>query len=522
MSIETISLFGSSSKLLGSSAGKAFGRYSPTIISSPADIRKNVDNGFETEYPRITEHLKNKQAYDADFDELFASMNGAAIPRKVWRYSVLMKRAVKVLSKYLYKNQPKRMIPAAPEVAIYLEEIYRMEGVGSLVQAADRMTYITDVAAIEVYPNFSPDPMASPVKFRMWDASEVVPMFSQEDAKTPIAVATLTTYGNDQFIARVYTPKTVETYRIVEGKAELIESGVNYLNVIPFAFFHYEQPVNYFWSPGIGKALRDLNQHIVRRLTDLSDQIMNLRPKGFAKNCPPQWVMPTNMRPDEFITLPNAFNAQGEGPEAEIGWLYPDTNFTTIDWADLTQYIDLSLEMLGIPPSAIRMEQQGGTSGVAIQSEQLPLIEEAENRQVAFERYETELARITLIAAAAQMSMFKARPTIDPKLLMAVAANLSMTFRWPPMTKNRPGPDRDAHDAFLLQNQLASRVQIIMDNEGLTEEEAMLKVEMTLQQINQEELIVAQAQMQIQEQQMAMQAAYAPTPEPKASSNGKD
>ena len=519
--IETTSLFGSSSKLLGSNAGKAFGRYSPTTVDSPADIAKVVDSGFETEYPRITEHLKNKQAYNAEFDDTFAVMNGAAIPRKVWRYSVLMKRAVSVLSKYLYKNQPKRMIPAFPEVASYLEDIYRREGVGAIVQAADRSTYVTDVAAVEVYPNFSPDPSASPVKFRLWDGSEIVPMFASTDAKSPVAVATLTTYGKSQFIARVYTAGEISTYRVVEGNAELVERGVNYLGVIPFAFFHYEQPVNYFWSPGIGKALRDLNLHVVRRLTDLSDQIMNLRPKGYAKNCPPQFVVPTNMRPDEFITLPNAFNAQGEGPEAELGWLYPDTSFTTIDWNDLTAYIDLSLEMLGIPPSAIRMEQQGGTSGIAIQSEQLPLIEEAENRQVAFERYETELARITLNAAAAQISSFKSRPVIDPNLLAAAAASLSMTFRWPPMTKNRPGPDRDAHDAFLLQNQLASRVQIIMDNEQLTEEEAMIKVEATLQQLNQEELVVAQAQMQIQEQQMALQAQYAPPPV-SGGNNGKN
>jgi hypothetical protein len=89
------------------------------------------------------------------------------------------------------------------------------------------------------------------------------------------------------------------------------------------------------------------------------------------------------------------------------------------------------------------------------------------------------------------------------------------------MTKNRPGPDRDSHDAFLLQNQLASRVQIIMDNEQLTEDEAMLKVEMTLTQLNQEEMIVAQAQMQIQEQQMALQAQYAPPPAPGGNS-GED
>lgn len=522
MGIDTVPLFGSTSQLLASSAGKAFGRYAPTVVNSEQDIEDQVNSGFDKEYPRIVEHSKNKQAYNAEFDELLSSMSSTAIPKKVWRYAVLMRRAVSVLSKYLYKNPPKRTIPSNPGVSDYLEFIYRSEGVDAIIQAADRMTYVTDVSAIEVFPNFSPEPGDSPVKFRLWDGAEIIPMFGPGDAVNPVAVATITTYGNSQFIARVYTAKAIKTYRIMDGKAELVEVGANYLGVIPFAFFHYEHPVNYFWSPGIGKALRDMNQHVVRRLTDLSDHITNLRPKGYAKNCPPQWVVPTNLRPDEFVTMPNAFNAQGEGPEAELGWLNPDTSFTQIDWEDLTNYIDFGLEMLGVPPSAIRMQQQGGTSGVAIQSEQLPLIEEAENRQVPFQRYETNLARITLIAAAAQMEAFKARPVIDPRLLRAAATNLHISFRWPPMTKNRPGPDRDAHDAFLLQNKLKSRVSLAMDNENMTEEEATAYVELELQRINAEEMLIAQAPLQIEAQQAQIAASFAPQPQPQEQSSGQN
>jgi hypothetical protein len=226
--------------------------------------------------------------------------------------------------------------------------------------------------------------------------------------------------------------------------------------------------------------------------------------------------MPTNLRPDEFVTMPNAFNAQGEGPEAEIGWLNPDTSFTQIDWNDLTNFIDFGLEMLGIPPSSIRMEQQGGTSGVAIQSEQLPLIEEAENRQVSFERYETNLAKITLRVIAAQIETFKVRPIFNPADLRQAAENLAMTFRWPPMTKNRPGPDRDAHDAFTLQNKLKSRITIMMDNENMSEEEAAAYVQKQLEQINQEELYIAQAQLQVEQQQLAIQAQFAQPPAPES------
>jgi hypothetical protein len=519
MAYDTVPLFGSTSQLLSSNAGKAFGRFTPTIVNSPEEIQKQVDAGFEQEYPRIVEHSKNKQAYNAEFDELLTTMSSTAIPKKVWRYVVLMRRAVSVLSKYLYKNPPRRIIPSNPEISDYLEYLYRVEGVNAIIQAADKMTYVTDVSAIEVFPNFSSDPAASPVKFRLWDGAEIIPMFAPDNAIDPVAVATITTFGASQFIARVYTPETINTYRIADGKSDLTESGRNYFGIIPFAFFHYEHPVNYFWSPGIGKALRDMNQHVVRRLTDLNDQISNLRPKGYAKNCPPQWVMPTNLRPDEFVTMPNAFNAQGEGPEAEIGWLNPDTSFTQIDWNDLTNFIDFGLEMLGIPPSSIRMEQQGGTSGVAIQSEQLPLIEEAENRQVSFERYETNLAKITLRVIAAQIETFKVRPIFNPADLRQAAENLAMTFRWPPMTKNRPGPDRDAHDAFMLQNKLKSRITIMMDNENMSEEEAAAYVQKQLEQINQEELYIAQAQLQVEQQQLAIQAQFAQPPAPE-STNG--
>ena len=111
------------------------------------------------------------------------------------------------------------------------------------------------------------------------------------------------------------------------------------------------------------------------------------------------------------------------------------------------------------------------------------------------------------------MEAFKARPVIDPRLLRAAAVNLNMSFRWPPMTKNRPGPDRDAHDAFLLQNKLKSRVALVMDNESMTEEEATAYVELELQRINAEEMLIAQAQLQIEAQQAGIAASFAPQPQ---------
>lgn len=510
--MNTVTLFGSATKLLSSQAGKARGRYTPMMIESLDDARKHVEKGFEGEYQRIEQMLLNKRAYDGDFDEILAIMADGRIPRKAWRYVTLMDRSVSVLSKYLYKNPPRRQIPGNPEATAYIESVYRQQGVDSMLQMADRMTYVIDVSAIEVYPDFEAGPGVAPVQFRVWDSSEFVPMFLKGNTMRPAAVATFSAYDADAYMARLYTNDIIETYLIRSEKAELVDQGPNYFGTIPFAFFHYRPPYSHFWSGGIGKALRDMNEHVVRRITDSADHTMNLKPKGYARNTPPGWVVPPAQRPDEYVTLPNTYNAQGEGPEAEIGWITPDTKFIQIDWDDLERWVNLGLEMLGVPPSAVRMEQQGGASGIAIQSEQLPLIEEAEGRQRPFERYETELMRITLMCCAAQETM-RGNASLG-SLLQRTAATLSPTFLWPPMTKNRPGPDRDAHDSYLLQTQQKSRVQILMANENLTEEEAVAEVQRTLLQLNAEQEIIDQAALRMQQQQMELQAAYAPEPQP--------
>lgn len=517
--LNTVSLFGSATKLLSSQQGKARGKYAPLIVKSIEEARDQVDSGFEKERPRIEQMLLNKRAYDGDFDELLSIMSDGRIPRKAWRYVMLMDRSVSVLSKYLYKTPPRRQIVGNPFATSYIENTYRQRGVDSMLQMADRMTYVTDSTAIEVYPLFDAGPGEPPVQFRVWDSTEFVPMFAPGNTMAPVAVATFTEYDENSYEVRLYTKESIETYQVVEEKATLVDYGENYFGVIPFAFFHYRPPYSHFWSGGIGKALRDMNEHVVRRITDLADYSQNLKPKGFVRNVPPSWTVPPAQRPDEYVTLPNSFNAQGDGPQAEIGWITPDLNFIGIDWDDLERWVALGLEMLGVPPSAVRMEQQGGSSGIAIQSEQLPLIEEAEVRQRPFERYETELIRVTLLVCAAQEMM--RGDSVTSIALQTSAENLSVSFMWPPMTKNRPGPDRDAHDAFLLQTQQKSRIEILMANENLTEEEAAIRVEKTLRQLNGEQSIIDQAALNYQRMQLDLEAAYAPEPqdqeEPKAS-----
>jgi len=212
------------------------------------------------------------------------------------------------------------------------------------------------------------------------------------------------------------------------------------------------------------------------------------------------------------------------GAEASAEFLGPDLGFTQYDWNDLMQYIDHMVEMEGVPASTIRMTQQGGTAGVAIMSEQLPLIERAEARQRTFEYFEQKIAKKCLQIAKIQLS--NAEIVDDAtyqyvatyiQIIDAALADFDANFRmiWPIMTKNRPGPERDAHDAFQFNFNTKSRTTMTSEDLNIPEKEAFAKVQKELYYLSQENLIIAQAHMQ----QMAMQQQMMPQEEPKEGKN---
>lgn len=532
----------------------------PGVLTAETEdeLRQLAETGFQDDQHRLQSAGMCRDCYDGNFYPYISSWIGTDKGREIaTRYSMIMRRTVDVLSMHLYRKGPVRYIVNNPVATQVLNRIYKANDFDSLMQLADRTTYITDVAAIEFLPNEGVDAATVPVKMRLWDASEFVPVFHPNDAITPIAVATMGTAGKQRML-RVFTPTTITKY-VSEAPAHEVSyahrsipaGGMkeafgypqeNYLGTLPFEFVHYEMPRSSFWVSGVGKQLSHLNLHVNRRLCDLADQIIHWRPKGVIMNTAADSNLPHDSKPGQFTRLAGVAGPNADKQQPVAQFIAPDLGFTQYDWNDLTAYIDHLIEMLGVPASAVRMQQQGGTSGVAIMSEQLPLIERAESRQRLFESIERKIARKTLEIAAAQLrsaippelQAMPVMPTVDemgmpipmdPALaqvqnalaeveaLEMAVAEIDANFRmvWPVLTKNRPGPDRDAHDMFQLNAMTSSRTQMLAEDRNIPEEEAFQEVMKTMQYIQQENMALA-----------AAQAPMMPPPPPEGEEGGQD
>lgn len=510
------------------------------VADNPDKAKEIITSGFPADQTRLVLAGVCRDCYDGNFIPYMSEWIGNDRARDIAvRYSKIMRRTVDVLTTHLYRKGPIREIYGHPEATALLSTIYKASNFDSIMQLADRITHINDAAAIEFVPNTGTDAVTIPVKMRVWDSSEFVPFFTSDNAMEPWAVATLSNFGDNR-MARYFSAEQVCKYT---SPTPLIQSTTNtstnknagmtevfgypqpnYLGIVPFEFVSFEMPRNSFWTGGIGQHLAHLNLHVNRRLSDLADQIIHWRPKGVLKNTKADWNLPRDQKPGQYTRLETTGNVDLTGAEASAEFLGPDLGFTQYDWNDLMQYIDHMVEMEGVPASTIRMTQQGGTSGVAIMSEQLPLIERAEARQRMFEYFERKIAKKCLQIAKAQL---QSAEIVDEatfqyvatyiQIIDAALADFDANFRmiWPIMTKNRPGPERDAHDAFQFNFNTKSRTTMTSEDLNIPEQEAFAKVQKELYYLAQENMIIAQAQMQ----QMAMQQQVMPQEQPKEGEN---
>ena len=489
------------------------------VADSMDRVKELVEEGFQSDQTRLTSAGVCRDCYDGNFMPYLSEWVGADRAREhALRFSMIMRRTVDVLSTHLYRKGPQREIYGNPVATQILTDIYRANNFDSLMQLADRTTYINNVAAIEFLPNDGADAYKIPVKMRLWDASEFVPIFHSEDPLEPWCVATLSNFGETR-VARVFTADEVSKYsspsplvQSTQNQAMNMTQGMkedlgyprpNYLGIVPFEFIHFEQPRNTFWVSGIGQQLAHLNLHVNRRMSDLADQIVHWRPKGILRNVKADWNLPRDQKPGQYTRLESTGSMDLTNKEAIAEFLAPDLSFTNYDWQDLTQYIDHIVEMLGVPASTVRMEQQGGTSGVAIMSEQLPLIERAESRQRMYEYFERRIAKKCLEVCLAQLATsqpedFESASYVANQTMAIQQAlgDFDSSFRvvWPIMTKNRPGPERDAHDSFQLNFQLKSRTEMTADDLNIPIEEAFAKTQQTMNLLQQENMMLAMAQ----------------------------
>jgi hypothetical protein len=506
------------------------------VADSMDRVKELVEEGFQSDQVRLTSAGVCRDCYDGNFMPYLSEWVGADRAREhAIRFSMIMRRTVDVLSTHLYRKGPQREIFGNPVATQILTDIYRANNFDSLMQLADRTTYINNVAAIEFLPNEKADAYKIPVKMRLWDASEFVPIFHSEDPLEPWCVATLSNFGETK-VARVFTADEVSKYsspspliqtnqsqatNMTQGmKEDLGYPRPNYLGTVPFEFIHFEQPRNTFWVSGIGQQLAHLNLHVNRRMSDLADQIVHWRPKGVLRNVKADWNFPRDQKPGQYTRLESTGSQDLTNKEAIAEFVAPDLSFTNYDWQDLTQYIDHIVEMLGVPASTVRMEQQGGTSGVAIMSEQLPLIERAESRQRMYEFFERRIAKKCLEVCLAQLATaqpedYESASYVEMQMMgiQQALGDFDSSFRivWPIMTKNRPGPERDAHDSFQLNFQLKSRTEMTADDLNIPISEAFAKTQQTMNLLQQENMMLAMAQ-----------APLAPPVPPEGQSGGSD
>ncbi len=469
-----------------------------------------IFDGLRSQVARLECARANLAFYKGDFLEapVRAKGNTAYDSARYPRHSMIMQRIVRILCKNLYAEAPARKLsppeqeiesketvektegdPAYDAATAWLNECYKRNRMDSKWQRADILSTVSEVAAFQV--TAWPDP-EWPVRVSLLDASQFCVWEDPEQPTVPALVAVLDVV-DDRRRLRLYSDEDVRIYMTPEldgasnVSAPLKQSyeyqgeKPNPYGILPFSFVHFEEPVCEFWGGSPGNNLRSINDGINFKLTETFDCIRyNLRPVVLLKGVRPDWKPPAPIMPGDIWHMSKASDSgrEGEGDEADASYLQADPSFVVADWDDTARFVDHTLEMYGVPATAIRMEQSSVRSGVAIIAEQIPLIDWARSRQKPFGMYEEELARLVLKIGARHLgSQLEFEYQATAKDLDLVSLHPGLVLKWPDMFPRIPGQEQDAEDLFELEQRLTSKTMLLMQRKGLTREEAeeMLK-----------------------------------------------
>lgn len=452
------------------------------------EIEAEIAQGLAHERQRLDEAMFNLEFYRADFERF--PPRAPSKDYDAMRYSrtaPIMQKIVKTLTANLYAVGPQRFLKAPVGVAqrpyqaatVWLDQIYRSNAMNAFWQEADRLATATDWAAFQVSATADP---AKPVRISLWDASELVVWTDPDDPLAVIAVATLDVYGTQRRL-RLYTPQEVSTWLTKEWNPTTPNGATTYqletrqtnpYGVIPFSFVHFEFPTSSFFTGGPGSNLREVNDGINFFMTEQFDCLRyNARPVIVLKNVRAGWSPNRPIGPGDIWDLPAGGDGSEDNPPQDATYLQADVSFVAAGWDDCQAYLDLVLEMYGIPAASIRLTQSSSQSGVAIVAEQIPMGLWAESRERPFSYYEDDLARLCLHVGSKHLGNQRyADIRATAAQLEAVSQEPGLVLHWPSMYVKLPGEQRDKQDQWLLDNHLTSRTRVLMDRENLTKEEA--------------------------------------------------
>lgn len=455
-------------------------------------IDKEIVAGLQNERKRMDAARVARDYYEGRFEPYmteYGRVLGIRDNAPNRRSIPYVRSIIDAKTRRLYMSDPKRVITDNPEATEYLNSLYSKGRVTPKMRDSIRYAALGGVCAIQVelnQPKTDGEAQATlaaarpAVNFRLWAADEFAVWCSPDEPLTPYAVAVLDRY-DAKTRCRLWTPDVFAVYESKKWDGSTATAGTrvfttvsieqNFLGLVPFAFTWWTEPTKDFWTWCPGPELVEVNEQANARLSKIADDTIFTRPMTFSRNVRQDWIPPDRPPAGHIIKLPamvETIGEGGEGPSLETTMV--DLSYLSSDREELEAHLELQGEMHGVPKEQWRLRGGNAASGVSIISEQLPIIEECEARQILMESTEKDLALVTLMTVSAWLGSESGAAGVIAPINQAID-NFDMSIQWAPLTKNRPGPDYDQSQQFQLINGMMSEMQAWQERTGATDEE---------------------------------------------------
>lgn len=396
--------------------------------------------------------------------------------QRPYRSSSFTREIVRVLTQHLYAPGPSRKWSDAGGQD-FLDTVYTQNHIDATMKRADELSTLNDHTAIQVDAGdgvFA----EKPITLRLWGRQDFHVWTDPDDRNIPQAVVTRDRYDLTTRY-RLFTEEKILTFET--KKAEQTTGGrvanqvgpaeKNTYGCLPFAFQHYEQPITRFFEAGISDGMIQAEVSMNRRLSRLDNSIdKHLDPIPVLENCEDgfQLILGTQraIRLNSNRMRPSASGGMEDGPQPKAYYLEMHIDVAGA-WDDLLKFINQCLEAWGIPLSAIRMEQTGIASGIALVCEQAPLLTRARTRRSPWGVYEHDLARTILTCAGNHYRK---------SALLAASAGI-MSLGWPMASVPVPTDDNFKFQLDQVNAGIISLPMLIQQFFGMSREEAFMQLE---------------------------------------------
>ncbi len=413
-----------------------------------SDYAEEVERGLSAEQPELDDALERQAFYDyqgARYERLFKrdAESSFDFQGRPHRPSGFLRECIEILCEHVYCPGPSRKWSAAAGNE-FLGRVWSDNHLDALLQEADELATLNDCAAIQIDAGGG-DFTAKPLTYRLWGREQFHVWTDPNDDCCPLVVCTKDKY-NLRTRYRLWDANQVQTFLTKQPTETMSEGRVAYpegppepheYGCLPFSFISYKKPVRSFWVSSIGELLHKAEVRIDDRLSRLDESInKHLNPIPIAEGMPADWK--PILEPQRFIRTPKAGPIIGPtggyepGDAARLYYLQVSID-SVAAWDDLLKYMNQCLEAARVPMSAVRMEQTGVASGIALVVEQAPLLTRARKRRGMYSVYEQDLACRSLRCAGNHYGM---------PALVAAADKGKLVTGWPQPSIPIPTPDR--------------------------------------------------------------------------------